>query len=387
MADEAAEAVAVGGSVAPGFEGVRAAFEANFAHRGEAGAACTVYVAGRAVVDLWGGTAAAGTPYTGRTVQLVASATKGALAICALRLVERGLLDLDAPVAAYWPEFAAVGKADLPVRFLLAHRAGLPYVDGHLTVDQLLSWDPLVEALAAQEPVWAPGTAHGYHAITYGHLVGEVLARVTGHSPGAELADSVAGPLGLDLAIGLPAADCVRVAPLIPAPPPAPGQEPDELTRRLADPASAAHRAFFLSSGLFALLNHERLWRAQVPAANGIGSAHALARMYAATIGEVDGIRLLEAATVAEAARPHAAGTDAVTGYQTRYGLGFQLPFPFRPLSGGGSFGHYGLGGAVGFADPDRGFAFGYAPTRMAPALPADARSGALVDAVLACLR
>jgi CubicO group peptidase (beta-lactamase class C family) len=378
--------VRIDGQVAAGFEPVREAFEDNFTVRGELGAACAAYVGGRLVVDLWGGrTSEDGGPYTERTLQMVASATKGALAICALQLVEQGLLDLDEPVATYWPEFAAAGKAAVPVRWLLSHRVGLPFLDEPLTLADVVAWDPPVAALARQAPAWVPGERHGYHALTYGWLVGEVISRVTGRSPGAVFAAGVAKPLGLDMAIGLDAAEVGRVAPLRPYVPP-PGTPPDDFTRRLMDPQNLAHKAFFLSSGLFAFLNDERFWRAEVPAANGMATARALARMYAACLGEIDGVRLLSPETVAAAATEQAGGVDAVTGYETRYGLGFQLPFPYRPMAGGGSFGHYGLGGSVGFAAPDRGLAFGYTVNQMGPATPADARSGALVDALLGCL-
>jgi CubicO group peptidase (beta-lactamase class C family) len=376
----------IGGSVAAGFEPVREAFAANFETRGEVGAACCVYVGGVPVVDVWGGTTTkdATQPYGANTLQMVASATKGAMAICAHRLAQRGELDLDAPVATYWPEFAAAGKADIPVRWLLSHQAGLPVVDGAVTLEDIIAWDPVVEAMARTAPVWEPGTAHGYHAITYGWLVGEVLARITGSSPGRLLAAEIAEPLGLDLHIGLPESEHDRVSPLERYVPP-PGAAPDALTARLMDPADIAHRAFFLHTGLFGVFNDPRLWRAELPAGNGMGTAHALARMYAACLGEVDGVLLLEPDTLAAATTPQAEGSDAVTGYETRYGLGFQLPFPYRPMSGDGAFGHYGLGGSVGFADPRRGFAFGYTVNRMGPGIPADPRSVALVNAVLGC--
>jgi CubicO group peptidase (beta-lactamase class C family) len=364
---------------------VREELERCFAERGEVGASLCVYRDGQPVVDLWGGTTTIGgtEPYTDRTLQMVASATKGALAIVAHRLVERGELDLDAPVARYWPEFAANGKADLPVRWLLSHEAGLPAVHRTFTVEEIASWDVPVAAMAAEAPAWEPGTAHGYHAITYGWLVGEVVNRVTGSTCGRVFAEEVAGPLGLDLFIGLPASEHARVAPLIPASLPA-GAEPDELTKRLLDPDDVAHWAFLISSGLFTIVNDPVLWSAELPAGNGMGTAHALARMYAATIGEVDGVRLLAPDTLARASEEQCRGTDRVTGYETAYGLGFQRPFPFRPMAGPSSFGHYGLGGSVGFADPELGFTFGYAVNQMAPGTPADRRSVPLIRAVVA---
>ncbi|HKY67688.1 MAG TPA: serine hydrolase domain-containing protein, partial [Acidimicrobiales bacterium] len=171
--------VAIGGTVEPGFEGVRDAFAANFAEHGEVGAGFSLVVDGRTVVDLWGGVADVATmaPYEQDTLQLVFSSTKGATALCAALLAQRGELDVDAPVAAYWPEFGQHGKGDIPVRWLLCHKAGLAYIDSPVAMDDLLAWDPAVEALAGMAPLWEPGTAHGYHAVTYGWLVGEVIRR------------------------------------------------------------------------------------------------------------------------------------------------------------------------------------------------------------------
>ena len=202
------------GTVAPGFEKVREAFEANFTREpdpmlamlgdtgpAEVGAAVSVVHRGEKVVDLWGGEADRRThrPYAEDTLQLVFSTTKGVTAICANILAQRGELDLDAKVADYWPEFAAAGKADVPVRWLLSHRVGLPWIDGEMTLEQALDWDQVVEALAAAEPAWEPGSQHGYHATTFGWLVGEVIRRVSGKSVGQFVRDELAGPLGLAL--------------------------------------------------------------------------------------------------------------------------------------------------------------------------------------------
>jgi CubicO group peptidase (beta-lactamase class C family) len=376
----------VSGTVETGFERVRDVFEANFADHGEVGAACSVWVGGREVVDLAGGVVAPGRdePYTRRTLQMVASATKGAIAICALRLVERGELDLDAPVADYWPEFAAAGKAAVPVRWLLGHQAGLPHVDAVLPMTEVYRWTPMVTALAAQAPVWDPGTAHGYHAMTYGWLVGEVLARVTGLTPGELLRKEIAEPLGIDFFVGLPEAETGRVAPLLPAPPPPPGAPLDPLTELMLDPNQLAYRAFFVPNGLFAAMNDPAAWAAQLPAANGMANARALSTMYAACLGEVGGVRLLAPETLAAATAPQATGTDRVIGVESRFGLGFQLSYPLRPMAGPGSFGHYGLGGSVGFAHPDRGVAFGYVVNQMLPGGTVDPRSSALIEAVFA---
>ena len=215
--------VEVHGACEPRFAKVRDAFAENFARHGDVGAACAVYHRGRLVVDLWGGLAdrAAGRPWTQDTLALVFSTTKGVAAACILRLVERGLLDLDAPIARYWPEFAANGKADIPVRWALCHKVGLAAVEGTFTLDQVFAWDPVVAAIAAQKPNWEPGTQHGYHARSYGWMTGELVRRITGQSFGRYVADEIAAPLGLELWVGLPAALEPRVAALIPAPEPA----------------------------------------------------------------------------------------------------------------------------------------------------------------------
>ncbi|MGH9139393.1 MAG: serine hydrolase domain-containing protein [Acidimicrobiales bacterium] len=377
----------VSGLMADGFEPVREVFVRNFAQHGEVGAGCCVYVDGRPVVDLWGGEVApGGPPYTASTLQMVASATKGALTICALQLVEAGQLDLDAPVAEYWPEFAAAGKDDIPVRWLLSHRAGLPAVRPRLTPADLYSWTTMTETLAAEAPYWEPGTAHGYHALTFGWLVGELIARVAGVSPGTYFAEHVAAPLGLDFHIGIPDRELDRVAPLLPPPLPPPGAPPDRMTAVLTDPASLGFEAFFVPHGLLGITNDPDLWRCEAPAANGMATAAALARMYAACIGEIDGVRLLRPDTLAAASAVESAGDDLVTQYVTRYGLGFQLSFPLRPFAGDGSVGHYGLGGSVGFAHPELGVAFGYTVNQMLPGGVVDPRSKPLIDAVVGCL-
>ena len=368
------------GSVDTGFETVHDAFAANFERHGEVGAACCVYMGGRKVIDIWGGS------YTPDTLQMVMSSTKGVVAVAAHILAQEGKLDFDAPVVAYWPEFGTEGKQDMPVRWLFSHRAGLPAVDRPLTFDDELAWDPVVNALAAQRPLWEPNSGHGYHVGTYGWLAGEVIRRRTGMSVGEFVAERVARPLGLELWIGLPEAQEERVAPLIPAPPPAQGTPVDGFTARLLDPTTLLHKAFVnpaLTPGIF---NERAFHAAEIPAANGITNARSLARMYAACIGEVDGVRLLQPDILASATQVQSAGEDLVLGYETRYATGFQLSFPFRPMAGVGSFGHYGMGGSVGFADPGRGFAFAYVMNQMLPSGGVDPRTRSLVEALVACL-
>ena len=378
----------VGGSVETGFEPVQEAFAANFERYGEVGAACCIHVRGRRVVDLWGGvTAPGGTdPYTADTMQMVLSVSKGVVAIAAHMLAQEGRLDFDKPVVEYWPEFAAEGKSKIPVRWLFSHRAGLPAIERPVTLEDVYAWTPVVDALAAQRPLWEPGTAHGYHAITYGWLVGEVLRRVSGMSVGKLIAERITRPLQAEFFIGLPEVLNSRVAPLVPAPPPPPGAPPDAMALRLADPTTLAHKAFSNPRAL-AALNDYRFRAAEVPAANGIGTARALSRIYAACIGEVEGVRLLDAETLAKASRTQARGEDLVVGYETHYGTGFQLPFPFRPMAGAGSVGHYGMGGSVAFAHPELGFSFAYVMNQMLPSAQVDPRHAALVQALIRCLR
>jgi CubicO group peptidase (beta-lactamase class C family) len=375
----------VNGTVANGFERVRDAFATNFEQHGDIGAACCVYLRGQPVVDLWGGArTAGGQPYTPETLQMVASTTKGIVAIAAHLLAQERKLDFDAPVTRYWPEFGKAGKAEMPVRWLFSHRAGLAAVDRPLTVQDVYAWDPVVDALAAQEPLWQPNTAHGYHVGTYGWLAGEVVRRVSGKSVGRFVAERMASPLALDVFIGLPQEQFDRVAPLIPAPPPE--GPPDVFLARLLDPTTLLHKAFVNPALNVGTFNEHAFWAAEVPAANGIATARSLARLYAATIGEVDGVRLLDPDTLANAIELQSAGEDLVLGYKTRYATGFQLSFPFRPMAGEGSFGHYGMGGSVGFAHPGLGFAFGYVMNQMGPSGGVDPRTKSLIDAVVESL-
>ena len=368
----------VSGTVDARFEPVRVAFAENFEKHNEDGAACCIYVDGERVVDIWGGS------YTADTLQLVFSTTKGITAIAAHMLAQEGRLDFDAPVVHYWPEFGAEGKDRIPVRWLFSHKAGLAALDRAIVPDDVIRWTPAVEALAAQGPLWEPGSAHGYHTLTYGWLAGEVIRRITGMKVGPFVADRIAGPLEAEFWVGLPGGEEERVMPVAPAPPPASGTEPDPLTRRAMDPASITARSLgLIPPGAW---NERAFHAADQPAGTGIGSARALARIYAATIGRVDGVRLLEPDIVAAASTTQARGPDLVMTYETHYGTGFTLPSPFRPMAGEGSFGHYGSGGSVGFANPRLGVAFGYTMNRMRPVYGRDPRTAALVEALLSCL-
>ncbi|HEX4220554.1 MAG TPA: serine hydrolase domain-containing protein, partial [Acidimicrobiales bacterium] len=284
----------VNGHAEPGYEKVRDAFAANFDLHQDVGAAVTVYRHGRMVVDLWGGirNGETGEPWQADTMVRVASTTKGITAVCANLAAQQGKLDLDTPVAAYWPEFAAEGKESIPVRWVLGHQAGLPVVDRVFTADDVFAWDPICEALAAQRPIWEPGTAHGYHGQTYGYLVGEVIRRVSGRTVGTFLADEVAAPLGLDTFIGLPEDMLPRTARVVS---PAYGGPPDQAQPAVPD-VDAEHLAFMQRVYLFAHLrpdyNSPEWLGIEMPSANGVTTARSLAKLYASLIGEVDGVRL-----------------------------------------------------------------------------------------------
>lgn len=379
----------VRGFAAPRFAGVRDAFARLFAEHGELGAACCVHHEGRIVVDLHGGLADAttGRPWDEDTLQLVFSATKGVTAACVLLLVERGVLELDAPVAAYWPELAANGKGAIPVRWLLTHRAGLAAIDGDFTLDQALAWDPVVAALAAQAPNWEPGTKHGYHVRSYGWLLGELVRRVTGKTIGRFLADEIARPLRLDMWIGLPEREEPRVSRIVPPEPPSGPLR--EVFERLFAPDTLAGRAFTGPSNLFhydEMWNRRELHAAELPSSNGITSARSLSRFYAALAGEVDGIRLLRDDTIARARAIESDGPDAVLFLPTRFGLGFMLPPALSRAAAPTAFGHPGAGGSLAFADPEAQIGFAYVMNRMVLDATGDLRAEALVAALYEAL-
>ncbi len=381
------------GHVAEGYGAVADAFAVNFAEHGDVGAGFCLYVDGVEVVNITGGSAdpATGRPYDDSTLQLVFSSTKGAAAICAAMLVAEGRLDYDEKVATYWPEFAAAGKADIPVAWVLSHKAGLASIDSPPPLDEVLAVGPVVDALAAQEPLWEPGTRHGYHALTYGWLVGELVRRVTGESLGSFFRRRVAEPLGLDFWIGLPSQHEPRVAPLVPAPPPSTPEE-IELMMAYMGPGTMGYRALTLD-GVFGLggeaglvWNTPEVHASEIPAANGITDARSLARMYAATLGEVDGVRLLGPDVRDAATECVTSGPDLTLLLETRFGMGFMLPDEILPLAGPRSYGHAGAGGSLGYADPDLGIAFGYVMNQMGGSLVGDPRTQGLTAAVVGCV-
>ncbi|MEU7557045.1 serine hydrolase domain-containing protein [Streptomyces eurythermus] len=384
---------AVNGTVAEGFEPVREAFAENFARLGERGAAVAVYRDGHRVVNLWAGTRDIdGTaPWEPGTAQIVRSATKGVAAAALLLLHQRGELDLDAPVGAYWPEFKAAGKDRTRVWHLLAHRAGVPVLDRPLTPAEAADPDLGAAAVAAQAPVWEPGTDHGYHAQTYSWLTGELLRRVTGRPVGEWVAEEMAGPVGADLWLGLPEAERARAGRVGRAETPETAgglktRPKRAVAEAYADPDSLTRRAFAAISPL-PDENDPGYRAAALPASNGIATADGLARFYAALTGEVDGgTRLFTPDTMELARTERSAGPDRVLVVGTRFGLGYMLHGTASPLLSPGSFGHPGRGGALAFADPESGIAFGYVTNGFRASVTADPRAQALVRAVRTAL-
>ena len=399
--------VDVHGTVADGFEPVRDAFARNFDTRGERGAAVAVYQDGRPVVDLWAGLADPyGTqPWQRDTAQILRSVTKGVAAAVPHLLHQRGQLDLDAPLRTYWPEFAQAGKERVRVRHVLAHRAGVPVLDTPLTPAQALDGVSGPAAVAAQAPLWEPGTAHGYHAMTYSFLLGELVRRVTGRTLGRWFAEEVAGPLGLDLWLGLPDSAQARVGRVGEVTPPAPPtvgglrlRPKPQVAAAYRDPQSVTRRAFRVIDP--APDENDPAYRAAgLAASGGVGTARALARFYAALIGEVAEDtpppapgrrrlrRLFTPATLTQARSEESAGPDRVLVVDTRFGLGYMLHHPSSPMLGPGSFGHPGRGGSLAFADPETGIAFAYVTCALQPTVTTDGRAQALVRALRGALR
>ena len=380
------------GSCDPRFARVREAFHESFTKREELGAAVAVTAGGQTVVDLWGGFAdlAGERPWQRDTLVNVYSTTKGLTALCGLKLADQGRLDLDAPVARYWPEFAAAGKQSIPVRWLFSHRAGLAALREPLAVDALYDWDAMCAALAAETPWWTPGQAHGYHALTFGWLVGELVRRVDGRSLGTFLREEITGPLAADFHVGLPRSQHVRVAEMGPIPDPRHFEGPTLPGVVLGDPEGLPARAFVNPPTLAVGVNVPEWREAEVPGANGHGTARAVARVYGAlACGSLDGVTPLSAGAVRHCRGEESAGEDLVLGVSTRFGLGFMLSQPCPGACFGPSphaFGHVGAGGSIGFADPDAELGFAYAMNRMGPHILVDPRAAALIDAVYASL-
>ncbi|WP_219510142.1 serine hydrolase domain-containing protein [Nonomuraea ceibae] len=390
----------------PRFARVREVFERQFTDGQELGAAFAVYHRGELVVDLWDGIADrhTGRPWLRDTPAFAYSCTKALTATVLLQLAERGLVDLAAPVADVWPEFAARA---VTVEHLLTHQAGLPVIETPVPVAEFGDQPAMAARLAGQEPLWEPGSAHGYHALTYGFLVGEVVRRVTGKSVGELVAAEIAGPLGLDLWMGAPDDVIARAAritgparrPATPAPEPAPeapseaaapreapggGDVVDRMAAAARDPESLMNRA--LGNPAMRLLdggaNHPVILRAGWPAAGVVTTAAGLAGFYRALVaGE-----LLRPATLADAIRPRVAGPDRVLVVDSSFGLGFMRPSMTFLMPSRTAFGHSGMGGFLGLGDPEHELAVGYVMNRMADMVSGSMRAHRLTEAVYASL-
>ncbi|WP_426574638.1 serine hydrolase domain-containing protein [Aquihabitans sp. McL0605] len=382
--------VHIDGFAEPGYGAVADAFAANF-DRGELGASCALHVDGQLVVDLWGGTAdpVSGRPWDRDTVAIVFSVSKGVSSICAHLLVQRGLLDLDALVTDHWPEYGAAGKDETTVGMVMSHQSGLTVVDGPVTFEDLADPAGMAARLAAQEPLFEPGSDHLYQAITFSWTLGEIVRRVTGKTVGAMVADELTGPLGLDLWIGLPDEIEPRVAPIQP-----PDVDPALIALVLPE-GGLGWRALTLNgllpstvAGPGTGINDPVVHRVQLPAANGITNARSLSRLYANVIGEVDGHpRLLEPETIAAASVVRSEGNQWGEPYLgASWGAGFMRPFARQPMLGGSSFGHDGAGGSIAFADPERGAAFSHVLNQMLVTAEQDVRTAALMAALHTCL-
>lgn len=365
------------------FAAVRQVLADNLASGADVGASVAVYVDGEPVVDIWGGLADAdsGTAWDRNTLVNVWSTTKTMTALCALILADAGEIDLDAPVAAYWPEFKAGGKDGVLVRHLMSHTAGLPGWTEPMRVEDLYDWEKATALLAAQEPWWEPGTASGYHAVTQGYLVGEVVRRVTGRTLGTFFAEEVAGPLGADFHIGLDAADDARVATMVP--PPSLAEQVGEL------PADSIPRRTFSNPAIDARLTAERAWRAaEIPAANGQGNARSVAAVQSVLAGggTARGVRLLSQAGCEAVFREQADGTDLVLRVPIRFGIGYGLPGAALPLGKRTCF-WGGWGGSIVIVDLDLRLTVAYVMNRMDSGLVGDTRGlGVVQAAVLAAL-
>ncbi|NUW40577.1 serine hydrolase domain-containing protein [Nonomuraea rhodomycinica] len=376
----------------PRFSRVREVFERHLADGEELGAAFAVFLDGEPVVDLWGGVAdrRTGRPWAEDTPAFAYSCTKAVTATVLLQLAERGLVDLSAPVADVWPEFAAEGKQGVTVEHLLTHAAGLPVVEDPVPVAEFGDHAAIAARLAGQRPLWEPGSAHGYHALSYGFLVGEVVRRVTGKTVGELVAAEIAGPLGLDLWVGAPDPVLARAARLTAAAGTPEGRQDAPaggeggafgmMARAVRDPDSLMNRALGNPSmqRLKGGANHPVVMRAGWPAAGVVTTARALAGFYRSLLaGE-----LLRPGTLGDALRPRVSGPDRVLYVDSSFGLGYMRPAMTFFVPSATAFGHTGLGGFLGLGDPEHGLAVGYVMNRMAGAVSGSLRAYRLTEAV-----
>jgi CubicO group peptidase (beta-lactamase class C family) len=362
-------------------------FVRNFDERGEVGASLCLTVGGATLVDVWGGVADArsGAAWERDTVSIVHSCTKGATALCAHVLARQGLLDLEAPVAEYWPEFARNGKETATVRMMLDHSVGVPVLRGEVGPGELYDWDRMVARLEAEEPFWEPGTRHGYHMINFGWTVGELVRRASGRSLGTFFREAVAEPLGIDFWIGLPESEEHRVAPVMAMP----RQKGEPLSAFelavVSDRTSVSSLALANTAGLAP--NSRAAHAAEIGGGGGITNGRGLAGMY--TPLALGGGDLVDRDGLDRMRRVSSAvNRDATLCVATRFAMGFMVSMDNRArpdvdsvILGEQAFGHVGAGGSIGFADPSVGLALGYSMNQMGKGILLNARGQSLVDA------
>lgn len=389
----------IGGTTTAKFKRIKEEFARNFAERGEVGASVCVSVNGETVVDLWGGMAdpAAGTPWDRDTISIIFSCTKAATALCAHILIDRGLLKLHAPVSDYWPEFAKNGKESTTVQMMLNHESAVPALREPVKPGGYLDWDYMVERLADEEAFWEPGTRNGYHMVSFGWTVGELVRRVSGKSLGQFFQDEVAGPLDADFWIGLPDDVIHPIAPIILATPD-PSVEMSAFTKKLFTDPQSIQALSFLNSGGW---NHNdpKDHKAEIGGAGGLSNARGQVAMYEplALGGSHKGVTLVSPERLAHMAQVSTATqVDATLLAPTRFASGFMKSMDNRAYPGGdqtsaiigeSAFGHVGAGGSIGFADPEYGLAFSYTMNQMGMGLLLNDRGQSLVDATYAILR
>lgn len=370
-----AETIEINGQVASGYEAVQNAFEENFRSRNDVGAGFSAYVGGRQVVDLWGGEAKPGTPWVEDTLVLTFSVAKGLTAFVMQLLSDRGELDIEQPVAHYWPEFGKNGKEAVTVQQVLTHTAGVPLIPDYwswISLDKPEAYRDLATITAHLEDVgtqWEPGTDFAYHSTTYGWILGEVVRRITNRTLGTVLREDIAAPLGLETYIGTPPSVHHRVATLIPDP----AYDSDEFYEHLAPDVPTGQTAFLgrerrFGQAVLHAYNNPLLWEAESPAANSITDARSLARLYAllANGGELDGVRLVSESSVAEWSRLRVDQNDRYDGRDFRIALGYIKTSSWYAMGpNDDTFGDPGMGGAVGWADPKANLSFAFTPNRM----------------------
>lgn len=398
MNTEVTPNVQVDGFCKPDYQLIKDAFVENFATKGEVGASLAINIAGETVVDLWGGHCdeSKDVPWSENTISIIFSCTKAATALAAHLLIDRGELELDALVSKYWPGFAKNGKQNTTVRMMLNHSSAVPAFRETLKLGAYYDWDYMIERLENEAPFWEPGTRNGYHMVSFGWTVGELVKRVSGQSLCAFFKQEIADPLGMDYWISLPESEASRVAPIIPLLPGPDSPVTDFTTALMNDPKSISHLAFFNSGGWD--LNSAETMTAEIGGAGGLSNARGMVGMYVplANDGAANGKQLLSMSSVQRMSEISTATTcDATLLMPSRFALGFMKTIDNRhrpqghlesAILGRGAFGHVGAGGSIGFADPDCHLSFAYTMNKMGGGLMLNERGQSLVDATYKAL-